>query len=236
LSGHLPTLTQAILSPVENPQDGFRNIANISYEGFIMRHALIACALLAAPVVAQAAEGISYNFAELRYINADADAISADARGLQLRGSFGFLNNFFVAGRFAYLDSEDFPVGMSTGSVEYMEGTVGIGGHFALTPVLDLVGSASYLYQDQEGQDAAKGGAFDVDSESGFEITSALRMLLTERIEVSGTYTYQDIDDSEESSFDLDGQYKFTPFFSGVVSVRYGADEDVHTVGGRFNF
>lgn len=201
-----------------------------------MRHALIACALLAAPVAAQAAEGINYNFAELRYINADADAVSADARGLQLRGSVGFLNNFFVSGRFAYLDSEDFPVGMDTGSVEYMEGTVGVGGHFALTPVLDLVGGASYLYQDADGKDALEDAEVAPDSESGFEVSTGLRMLLTERIEVSGTYTYQDIDDSEESVFDLDGQYKFTPYFSGVVSIRYGADEDVHTVGGRFNF
>ena len=110
-----------------------------------MRHAtlaaLAAAALFAAP--AAMAEGFSYTYLDARYFSSDSDAQNTNLMGGSLSGSFALTDSFFVAGDYSYGQLDDRP-GSSDGNV--MTGTLRLGAHYAITPVLDVVASAGGVY------------------------------------------------------------------------------------------
>ncbi len=88
------------------------------------------------------AEDVSYTYVRLGYVNTEIDVgpINVDGDGLELDGSFGFVNNAFAFGTYSDLDF-DFDIDASL-----LE--IGGGYHHRITPKIDLVGRLGYVRAD----------------------------------------------------------------------------------------
>jgi len=84
--------------------------------------------LAATPLLAQA-EGMSYSYLDLGYVETDIDGVGPTADGFGLRGSVGVAKNFFV---FAdYSDQE-------VANIDVEQIAAGLGGRYGLSDNLDL--------------------------------------------------------------------------------------------------
>lgn len=196
-----------------------------------MRHvtlaALAAAALFAAP--AAMAEGFSYTYLDARYFSSDSDAQSTNLMGGSLSGSFALTDSFFVAGDYSYGQLDDRP-GSSDGNV--MTGTLRLGAHYAITPVLDVVASAGGLYVQVD----AGGNNSQTEDDSGYVVQAGLRLALVENLEIGVGYDYQGVSDETEGAFVIDAEYRFTPNWSVVGAARNADAYDFYNVGARYNF
>ncbi len=200
-----------------------------------MRHALLLCALIAAPFLARADDSpFRYTYADLRYISANADSSHiGNGQGQQLSGSYGFLSNFFGLASVSRFTGDDSTQGTATGHFETISATAGAGAHYNIAPTLDAVGSASYLYTDARGKRGFAGRSL---SKSGYQVEAGLRFALLDNLQVSGLYDYVDKCGFCSSSFNVEGEYKFTPHFSAVAKAGFSDNEKDYGFGARYNF
>lgn len=197
-----------------------------------MRHILLTAALIAAPT-AVLAEGFSYSYADLRYFSTDTDVNSINQHGATLSGSLALNEMFFVAGDASYGRSERFSVGSSSGKFDTIVASARLGAHQAITPVLDLVGSAGGLYGDVSGKDGFKGNS---DNDFGYIAEAGLRLAVIPQVELGAFYNYQSLFNDDRSAFTADLQFHFTEQLSFVASATNGRNADFYTVGARYHF
>ena len=93
--------------------------------------ALAAVAILAGTPVAAQASDFSYSYAEAGWARVDIDGLSEKFDGFMLRGSVGIADSFFL--------SADY-VDVGSGGVDFQKYSLGFGGHYPLSDVVDLTG------------------------------------------------------------------------------------------------
>ncbi len=197
-----------------------------------MRQTLIALALFAAPAAVMA-EGFSYNYLDARYFSTDADAFSVNQHGALLSGSYALSPVFFVAADGSYGRSDRFTVGANRGKFDTILGSIRVGAHQALTPVLDAVADVGGLYADVSGKGGFKGNS---DNDFGYVAKAGLRLLVVPQFELGAFYNYQSVFSTDSSSFKADLQYHFNPQLSFVASASSGRSANTYTGGVRYHF
>lgn len=202
-----------------------------------MHRTLLAAALIAAPA-AMMAEGFSYTYAEGRYFSSDSDALSINQQGGTLSGSLALGPVFFVALDGSFSETEEFTVlpgtaFAATGKIETTGAALRGGAHYALTPVLDIVGSAGVLFADVSGKGDFKDSS---DDDTGYVVDAGLRMMVIPQVEVGAFFNYQSLFDSEASGFTLDAQYHITENWSAVVAASNAKSSDFYNAGVRYRF
>ncbi|MEX0734012.1 MAG: porin [Steroidobacteraceae bacterium] len=184
-------------------------------------NAMVASLLLAAVPLAAQAEGMSYSYIDLGYVETDIDN-GPTADGFGVRGSVGFAENFFVFGEYSNQDVQ---------GVDLDQFAVGLGGHLGLTEKLDLVGRVGYI--DAE----VSAGGFSV-SVDGYLVSAGLRGQVAEDFELEGHVIHRDLGDAggDDTAFSIGGRYFFTDQFA--LGLEYETSNDANTifVGGRFSF
>jgi hypothetical protein len=166
-----------------------------------MRKHLIAGSILAlASGSALAADNLSYNFAELAYVNTEIDGSSASANGFSLRGSFEIGDVLFVKGSFTDQDS-----------AEFLEG--GLGVHWSLNNAVDAIGTLSLIHAD-----------FPAGNDTGFQLGASLRGKLAEQFDVQGGLKYTDFGDGDDMTLFASGRYYFTDNLAAGVDLDFGDD------------
>lgn len=175
--------------------------------------------LLAVAPLATMAEGLSYSYAELDYVDLDIDdAPSGD--GFALRGSVGFAGNWF-----AFADYADSSVDVF--DIESI--AVGLGGHFPINSSWDVVGRVGYTELDFSGP------AFGA-SDDGYLLSAGLRGQLSQ-FEMEGHVVYTDLSDGgDETAFEVAGRYNFTEMFSAGIAYRMGDDANTFFAGVRLSW
>ena len=202
-----------------------------------MRHALLICALLAAPAAAMA-DSFSYTYVDGRYVSVDADAASVNGEGGVLTGSYALPayaalpEIFYLSGSVSGLKSQSFTSGGVRGSFQSYAGSLRLGAHHAITPVLDLIGNAGAIYGELKG----KGGFSGSDNSTGYVGELGLRMALIPQLELSGLYDYTHVFGNSSSDFTANLEYKATSHISAVVSADFGRSADGYGFGARYNF
>ncbi len=181
--------------------------------------AVIGGLLLAVAPLATMAEGLSYSYVELDYLDLDIDdAPSGD--GFAVRGSVGFANNWF-----AFADYADASVDV----IDIENIMVGLGGHFPINSNWDVVGRVGYTEIDLSVPGA------DV-SDDGYLVTAGLRGLLSQ-FEMEGHVVYTDLSDGgDETAFEIGGRYHFTEMFSAGLAYRMGDDANTLFAGVRLSW
>lgn len=185
-------------------------------------------ALVAAPMLAQAADDMSYSYIEAGYTEADLDNV-ADGDGFAVRGSVGFAENFFVFGEYATFG---FPA-----SVDLDQISAGLGGHLDISDRVDLVGRVGYTELDLTVPGFGNG------SVDGFLVSAGIRGQVTDSFELEAHAVHTDLgsDGGDSTGFVVGGRYFFMENLAAGVEYRTGdelggADLDVIFVGVRYSF
>lgn len=184
--------------------------------------ALAVVAILAgAPVAAQASD-FSYSYAEAGWASVDIDGLSQSFDGFMLRGSVGIAESFFLSAD--YLD-------VGSGGVDYQQYSLGFGGHYPLSDMVDLTGRVAWVKAE------VSGFGFSTDDD-GYSVGAGLRGRLGDQFELEGTVAYVDLggDGGDDVVATIAGRYFFNDMFA--VGAEYNAYEDakIWGVGFRVNF
>ena len=173
---------------------------------------------LGVPALSQAAGEPRYTYAEVGFIHADFDDIDDDGDGLGIGGSLAVHRNVHVFASYADLGLD--------GSNDLTTFSLGAGVNFPLRPGLDVVGRLSYISNefDQRPGD---------DSEDGYGLEAALRMMINPQLELNGAIRYVDVYDNNTSlvigglydiipNLALGGELEFSSDYSALfLKVRY---------------
>ena len=172
-------------------------------------------ALMATLPFASHADTMDYTYAGLDYVDTEDDDLDLDGDGFALRGSVGFLNNFF-----AFASYEDIGYDFDIDATLLK---VGVGGHWPLNEKIDLVGHAGIVNADFEV------GNNDFDDD-GILLGARLRSQIMPKLEVEGGFDYIDLDDlGDDTSIVLEGRYFFMDQLAGGLLLQFGGD--VQTIG-----
>lgn len=184
--------------------------------------AMTATLMLAALPLAAHTEDMSYSYVDLGYVETEIDGVGPKADGFAVRGSVGFLENYFVFAE--YTDQ-------SVGGIDIEQSAVGLGGHYGLTDTLDLVGRAGWV------QAEASGFGLAVDDD-GWLASLGLRGQVGEYVELEGSVIHTDFggNNGDDTAFAVGGRYHFNKTFA--VGAEYQEGDDVSTilVGVRLSF
>ena len=183
-----------------------------------MRHLFIVALLLAhGAVFAQNAEepALSYTFGEIRYIDVDNGG-----DGFEVGGSFQFDSNWFGVASFA---SYDLGTNVDVNSFE-----IGAGYIFPFKDDWDIQVNARFIRAEVD----TPAGDFD---DTGIGLLAGARGLISEQFEVRGNLHYINVDESDVF-LEVAGDWYFTPNVAAGLSVEFGGDFDVWTLGARYFF
>jgi hypothetical protein len=184
----------------------------------------IAAALLIITGNALAAE-LSYDYAELRYVDTEIDGNGGsdlNGDGFELGGSIEIADNIHLFGSYQTLDF-DFNVDIST--VE-----VGAGYMRPVASGTDFVARVSYI-------DAEADTGFATVDDNGFGLSAGFRRLFAQQFEGRAFVNHVDLDDSGDStSIELAGDYYFNNQFTAGLTLAFGDDETTLGIGGRYYF
>lgn len=165
---------------------------------------------------APAQSSVSYNFAELRFV--DLDVGGGD--GFELNGSYRVSGNWLVVGGITSLDFNN--------NVESTTLEVGGGYVWPYRDTWDFVANARVVRVDV---DTPGGGGDD----TGIGLLGGIRGLITPSFEVRGAVNHINLDNSD-TYLELAGDYYFTPNFVAGLSVELAGDVDALTLGARWYF
>ena len=184
-----------------------------------MRLSVLLLGLFAAGMAAAqapATSSLSYNYAELRFVDVDV----AGGDGLRLNGSVQVAPNWIVVGGLTDLDFNN--------DREVTTFEIGGGYVYPFRSDFDLVGTARFVHTevDEPGND------FD---DNGLALAGGLRGLVAPQFEVRGSVNYVNLEDSD-TFLELAGDYYFTRQFVAGLSLEFAGDADVITVGARWFF
>lgn len=172
---------------------------------------IVALLLVNGAAFAQNQPALSYTFGEFRYIDIDNGG-----DGFELGGSFQFNGNWFGVARISSYDLNS--------NVDGSAFEIGAG----------------YVFPLQEDWDIQVNGRIirtEVDSvnDTGFGLLGGLRGLIAPQFEVRGNVHYVNVDDSDVF-LEIAGDWYFTPEFAAGLSVEFGGDVDLWTIGARYYF
>ena len=167
-----------------------------------------------------AADGVSYSYIDVNYVNTDLEN-GPSGDGFGARGSVEFGGNFFV---FAEYTTLDFDI------VDSDQFTVGLGGFTELTGQIDLTGRIGYLEADVSGD-----GGLDFDTD-GYLASLGVRSRM-DAFELEAQGIYRDISDGgDEFALNIAVRYYFTENFAAAAEYEIGDDAQNFIVGIRFTF
>ncbi|MCK5770361.1 outer membrane beta-barrel protein [Algiphilus sp.] len=166
-----------------------------------------------APMAAGAA-GINYNYADLRYVDADdagLDGVAGEVSGL-------VADQLFVRGGVSLLSDDGFDADTVSGELGYRH---------PLSGDVELQASAGLVHGEIDTP-------FGSEDDTGFLLTGGARAMLTPDIELETTLLYQDLFDDSDLDARIGGLFHLNPRWA--LGASYQVDAELLALGGRFNF
>lgn len=196
----------------------------------IVKAMLGGLALVAAPMLAHAADDMSYRYFQVGYLETDIDFTGESVDGFGTRGSFGFADNFFV---FTEFNSQEFS---ETGiDIDFDTMAIGLGGHYPLNENIDLVGRLGYAKADVEV--TVDGLPFFDGDDSGYLAGAGLRGQMGDSVELEFGVIHQDYgQDLDDTGFEVMARYYFTKRWAAAVEYQDVGDFSSILAGVRYSF
>ena len=169
-------------------------------------------------VSAAHATDLSYDYAELRWVDTEIESVDGD--GFQLGGSYEVSDQWLIVGEVSAVDF-DFNVDITTFSV-------GAGYVVRYDEKFDLVGYARLIRANAD----FTGGDED---ENGYSIAVGTRANPVENLELRGFLNHVDVFD-RDTFIELGADYFFDPRFSAGATLQFAGDADTLTLGVRWFF
>jgi hypothetical protein len=183
-----------------------------------MRTLIIAALLLLhGAALAQDAKqpALSYSFGEFRYVDVDNGG-----DGFELGGSFQFTANWIGVASLSLLDFGN--------SVDVDIFEIGAGYIFPLQDDWDLQANARIIRTEVDTP-------FGSGNDTGIGLLGGVRGLLTPELEIRGNVHYVNVDESDVF-MEFAGDWYVTPQWAVGLSVEFGGDLDLWTIGARYYF
>ena len=182
---------------------------------------LIAALSIQATAAAQSSQqpatsDLSYSYAELRFV--DVDASGGD--GFSFGGSYELDGQWILVGALTTLDFNN--------NVDSTLFDIGGGYVWNYSNDFDLVSTLRFVRAEVD----TPGGDAD---DSGFALSSGVRVLLTPEFEVRGSVNHINLDNND-TYLQLAGDYFFTDQASVGVSLDFAGDMDNFSLGFRWFF
>jgi hypothetical protein len=206
------------------------------------------------PAVGFAAEGLSYTYGELDYINLDVDQPGEDifpredfdnGDGYKIDASIALGERFFIYGNYAdttadfnYRDQNNVLLPADT---DIIKAGLGVGAILPMNTNTDFVVSGGYLDVDFDKFRLGATGNPSLndlgdDSSDGFSIDGLLRSQLTPKLEGSIGGRYIDVQSIDGFSVIANLMYEFTPNWGLNLSADAGSDLVTWAAGVRYSF
>jgi hypothetical protein len=176
------------------------------------------------PFLAQA-EGLSYSYVDLAYINTDIDQFDQDVDGFALRGSLEITDQVFL-----FAGYTDQSTSIFDNDLDVQTFGLGVGYAWPIAPSTDLYGKIGYVKTEADYD------RFNADDD-GYSLGVGLRGRVADQFELEGALNYVDLSDSgDDTSLGLAGRWFFTEQFALGVEAAFGDDANTYGVGIRWNF
>jgi hypothetical protein len=206
------------------------------------------------PAAGFAAEGLSYTYGELDYINLDVDQPGEDTfpredfdngGGYKIDLSWALGERFFVYGNYSdttadfnYRDQND---ALLPGDTDIIKAGLGVGAILPMSTNTDVVLSGGYLDVDFDKFRLGATGNSSIndlrdDSSDGFSVDALLRSQLTTKLEGSIGGRYIDVQSIDGFSVIANLMYEFTPNWGLNFSADAGEDLVTWAAGVRYSF
>lgn len=158
---------------------------------------------------------LSYTFGELRFVDVDNGG-----DGFELGGSYQFTDNWYGMASLSSLDFRN--------SVDVTSFEIGAGYVFPWQKDWDIQANARIIRTEV---DTLSGSAND----TGIGLLGGVRGLPMPELEIRGNVHYVNVDESDVF-LELAGDWYITPQWALGLSVEFGGDVDLWTVGARYYF
>ncbi|MBL4941767.1 MAG: hypothetical protein JKY81_08905 [Colwellia sp.] len=196
-----------------------------------MNKKLFASALLSAGLlttnIAFAQTAPNWDLVQASYIAMDIDEMNAlDFTGFDLSGSKLINDNIFVVANYAALsDSVD---GVN---IDFDTYGVGVGYRYGLTNTTDAFVIVSL-------QSASVASTYGKADETGYGLTTGVRSMVSEQIELTGTLSYvsDSIDGTSETTFSATAFYHINSQFSVGAGYNTSSDASGYSFSARYSF
>jgi len=186
------------------------------------RRLLGALALVSMLPLGTHADGFSYTYAQIDYLDAEFDDVNVDGDGVGLAGALAITELLHLYGTYQELD---FDRGIDASLFE-----IGAGINYGLAPSLDFVGRLGYVNTDVDTR-------FVSADDSGLALRAGLRGRVAPGFELEGGLRYVDLDDSgDDTSLLAEARWFFMPQLALGVGVESGDDLTLWNVGLRGSF
>jgi hypothetical protein len=160
--------------------------------------------------------GLSYNYAELRFVDVDSNG----GDGFRLGGSYQLQGPWLLVGAITALDYNN---NVDTTLLELGGGYV-----WNYAKDFDLFGTLRLVRSEVD----TTGGS---NSDTGFAISAGTRGFIAPKFEVRGSVNHINLDNSD-TYLELAGDYYFTDQLSAGLSLEFAGDTDIFTIGARWFF
>jgi hypothetical protein len=187
---------------------------------YLASTALIA-AMALTPLAAQA-EGFSYSYLELGYVETDFDDIDEDADGFALAGSLEITDQVFMFAGYGDL---------SAGPVDFETYDIGAGYAWSISPRADLYGTLAYVKAEVDVPGFGSG------DDDGYGAGVGIRYRVADPFELEAAINYVDLQDSGDgTSFGLAGRWYFVEQFALGFGIDFSDDADTYGLSLRWEF
>lgn len=172
------------------------------------------------PLAAQA-EGFSYTYLELGYVETDFDDFDEDADGFGLGGSFEITPQLFMFASYGDL---------SAGPVDFETYDIGGGYAWSISPKADIYGTLSYVKAEAEFN------GFEADDD-GYGVSVGIRHHVADQFELAAAINYVDLSDSgDDTSFGIAGRWYFVEQFALGLGIDFSDDAETYGISLRWEF
>lgn len=209
---------------------------------------------LLAPVTVLAADGLSYSYLQLGYVNLNIDEVGDSGSllddidnggGWAASGSIALSSNWFAFTQYSVTDSDvsfTDDQGLSFNSnTDINRLDLGGGFHSALSNNTDMVFRVAYIDVDTDG--FSFGGSSDAslddlndDSSDGYFIDAAIRSQFSQRMEGSLGLRYTDLENIDNISLIANVMHEFSPAMGVNFGLEVGDDISSFLIGLRYSF
>jgi hypothetical protein len=187
--------------------------------------AALAASAAFVPFLAQA-EGLSWSYLDLAYVNTDIDRFDEDIDGFALRGSYEVVDKLFIFAGYA-----DQGTTVSGFDLDLETFSLGLGYAWPVGEALDVYGKLGYVSAEVDVE-----GFGDADDD-GLSLAVGLRGRAVEQLELEGAVSYVDLGDSgDDTTLDLGARWFFLPQFAVGLEGSFGDDANTYGLGVRWNF
>jgi Outer membrane protein beta-barrel domain len=188
-----------------------------------MKRAFATLAALALLPLAAQADGLSYNYWELDYVNADVDDFGKNLDGFSAGVSFEITEQVFLYGSYAQADTS-----FSGYNVTEKDIDAGVGYAWSLLDNFDLIGRVGYVNAKLDVEN------FGDYSDDGYALGVGARARFIDQLEVEGGVQFADFSEIDSvTSVGVGAQWYFTPAVGVAAFVTYSDDATSYGVGVR---